>query len=62
MERGGGAEVIVQSLFDGDRFVERLAALKADPAELGRMAAASRAQGRPDAAAAVIDVCMEVVR
>ncbi len=62
MERAGGAEVIIQSEFDGVRFVERMAALKADPAELGRMAQASRDMGRPDAAAAVLDVCREVLR
>jgi UDP-N-acetylglucosamine--N-acetylmuramyl-(pentapeptide) pyrophosphoryl-undecaprenol N-acetylglucosamine transferase len=62
MERAGGAEVIIQAEFDGDRFVERLSALHAAPGDLGRMASASRAMGRPDAAAAVLEVCREVVR
>lgn len=62
MERAGGAEVIIQAEFDGARFVERLTALRADPQDLGRMALASRAMGRPEAAAAVLDVCREVVR
>ncbi len=62
MEGPGGAEVIIQSEFDGDKFIERLAALHADPSELGRLAAASRSMGRPDAAASVLEVCREVVR
>ena len=62
MERAGGADVIIQSEFDGDRLIRRLAALKADPDELGRMATASRSMGLPDAAASVLEVCKEVVR
>ncbi|MFH1529586.1 MAG: undecaprenyldiphospho-muramoylpentapeptide beta-N-acetylglucosaminyltransferase [Pseudomonadota bacterium] len=62
MERIGGAEVIIQAEFDSDQFVRRLTALHADPAELGRLAAASRSMGRPDAASSVLEVCREVVR
>jgi len=62
MERAGGADVIIQAEFDSDQFIERLTALHSDPGELGRLAAGSRGMGRPDAAAAVLDVCGEVVR
>lgn len=62
MERAGGAEVFIQSEFDGDQFIERLATLQADSEELERMAAASRAMGLPDAAASVLEVCKEVVQ
>ena len=62
MERAGGAEVIIQSEFDPDRLTAQLMSLHSDPESLGRMAAASRSMGRPDAAAAVLDVCKEMVR
>lgn len=50
---GGAAIVIRESELDGDRLAAIVAGLLADPARLGRMAAAARELGRPAAATAI---------
>ena len=50
---GGAAIVLMEGELDGDRLAAVVGGLLADPARLGRMAAAARELGRPDAATAI---------
>lgn len=52
VERGAGMS-LVESQLDADRLVAMVTGLLDDPARLGRMTAAARAAGRPDAATAI---------
>lgn len=55
MVRGGAALLVDDGELDGELLGDLVAGLLADPARLAAMAAASRALGRPDAAAGVTD-------
>ena len=50
------ARVVPDSELDGDRLRSEVDALLGDEPRLGSMSAAAKAQGRPDAAAAVVDL------
>ena len=52
----GGAEVHPQSTLTKERIAELIGGLMNDPERLKRMAAASRAAGRPDAARLLADL------
>lgn len=52
----GGAVVVGDAELDGARLAAEIDSLAADPDRLGRMERAARAAGRPDAAAAVVDL------
>lgn len=56
----GGAELIADDQLEPERLAERLTRLLGDRRVLARMAEAARTLGRPDAAARVADVCLEV--
>lgn len=56
LERPGGAEVIADGDFTSRRFVDTVVRLIDEPDSLSTMAAAAKSVGRPDAAAAVVDV------
>lgn len=56
----GGAELVADDQLEPERLAGRLARLLGDRRVLARMAAAARTLGRPDAAARVADVCLEV--
>jgi len=60
--RAGAATLLLDRDCDGDRLAAALAPLLDDADVRGRMAAASRAAGRPDAAARVADVCDAEIR
>ncbi|MGD9901937.1 MAG: undecaprenyldiphospho-muramoylpentapeptide beta-N-acetylglucosaminyltransferase [Vicinamibacterales bacterium] len=60
LARAGAAEVIDEGELNGDRLADALLALAADSGTRRRMAAAARAQGRPDAAARVADRIAEL--
>jgi UDP-N-acetylglucosamine--N-acetylmuramyl-(pentapeptide) pyrophosphoryl-undecaprenol N-acetylglucosamine transferase len=57
----GAAEVIEQKSLTGDALAERIAALLADRARLGEMAAAARRMARPNAAAEIVDRALELM-
>ncbi len=59
--RAGAAEVILEPELTGARLAQRIGALLSDSARRTAMALASRALGRPYAAAAIVDRCMEWV-
>jgi UDP-N-acetylglucosamine--N-acetylmuramyl-(pentapeptide) pyrophosphoryl-undecaprenol N-acetylglucosamine transferase len=58
--RAGAATMLLDADCDGDRLAAALRPLLDDAAVRGRMAAASRAAGRPDAARLVADACVEL--
>lgn len=58
----GGAEMVLDAAFDAAAAVRVVGGLLDDPARCARMAAASRAFGRPEAASAVADVVLAVAR
>jgi UDP-N-acetylglucosamine--N-acetylmuramyl-(pentapeptide) pyrophosphoryl-undecaprenol N-acetylglucosamine transferase len=60
--RAGAATLIPDGDLDGARLATALEPLLANGQVRGRMAAASRAAGRPDAAAHVADVCASQIR
>ncbi|MDY0000688.1 MAG: undecaprenyldiphospho-muramoylpentapeptide beta-N-acetylglucosaminyltransferase [Polyangia bacterium] len=55
VERAGAALCCPQPTLEGDRLVEILGELEADPDRRSRMAAAMRALGRPEAARQIVD-------
>lgn len=57
----GAAEMILDRELTGERLGERVLALAGDREHLARLADGARALGRPQAAAAVLAVCDEVV-
>jgi UDP-N-acetylglucosamine--N-acetylmuramyl-(pentapeptide) pyrophosphoryl-undecaprenol N-acetylglucosamine transferase len=60
LEKAGGAIMIEQRHFSPDCLAGEIAALAAAPARLAAMAAASHAQGRPDAADRLADLVLRV--
>jgi UDP-N-acetylglucosamine--N-acetylmuramyl-(pentapeptide) pyrophosphoryl-undecaprenol N-acetylglucosamine transferase len=60
--RAGAAMLLLDRDCDGERLAAALEPLLDDADLRGRMAAASRAAGRPDAAARVADVCDAEIR
>jgi UDP-N-acetylglucosamine--N-acetylmuramyl-(pentapeptide) pyrophosphoryl-undecaprenol N-acetylglucosamine transferase len=58
----GGARMILDRELDGRRLADALATLLEDPDARAEMAARSRALGRPEAAAHVAQVCIEVMQ
>jgi UDP-N-acetylglucosamine--N-acetylmuramyl-(pentapeptide) pyrophosphoryl-undecaprenol N-acetylglucosamine transferase len=58
----GAARTILDRELDGRRLADALAPLLADSDARAEMAACARALGRPDAAAHVAQVCMEVIQ
>ena len=61
MAAGGGAVIVPDEELDGARLAREVAALLSDQERLARMAAASRALGRPAATAAVADEIARVL-
>jgi UDP-N-acetylglucosamine--N-acetylmuramyl-(pentapeptide) pyrophosphoryl-undecaprenol N-acetylglucosamine transferase len=61
MAAGGGAVIVRDEELDGARLAGEVEALFGDPQRLARMAAASRALGRPAATAAVVDEIARVL-
>ena len=60
--RAGAAEMVLERDLTAARLAAALARLVGEPATRMRMASASRAIGRPDAASRVADACEDVVR
>lgn len=60
LARAGGAVVVRDDELTGDRLLQEVNGLRADPARLAAMGAAARAVSRPDAAAAVAALVEEV--
>ncbi|HKY33190.1 MAG TPA: undecaprenyldiphospho-muramoylpentapeptide beta-N-acetylglucosaminyltransferase [Candidatus Polarisedimenticolia bacterium] len=61
LEQAGAAVVIAESEMSGQRLGAAIVELLGDPARLARMGAASRAAGRPDAAARIADLCLPLI-
>jgi UDP-N-acetylglucosamine--N-acetylmuramyl-(pentapeptide) pyrophosphoryl-undecaprenol N-acetylglucosamine transferase len=57
----GAAVVIAERDLTGETLADAILGLLDDPVRLDRMAAASRTLGRPDAAARIVDLCLELV-
>lgn len=57
MQRQGGAQVILDADLSGARLIEALELLLSKPELLQEQAACSRAMGRPQAVAAIVEVC-----
>ena len=57
----GAAVMIAEKDLTGETLADAILGLLDDPARLARMAAASRALGRPDAAARISDLCLALV-
>jgi len=62
LEAASGCVVMPETEFTPAALAERLAALVADPARLSAMAAAAHAVGRPDAAARLADLVLDLAR
>ncbi len=62
MERAGGAVVLPQAELTGDRLAGVIVGLLGDRAKLDAMGRASATLGRTDAATAVVEECLELVR
>ncbi|MBI2298360.1 MAG: UDP-N-acetylglucosamine--N-acetylmuramyl-(pentapeptide) pyrophosphoryl-undecaprenol N-acetylglucosamine transferase [Armatimonadetes bacterium] len=62
MADAGGALVVPDEVCTAERLEAELGGLLADPERLARMAAASRALGRPEATAHVVDLMLELAR
>jgi UDP-N-acetylglucosamine--N-acetylmuramyl-(pentapeptide) pyrophosphoryl-undecaprenol N-acetylglucosamine transferase len=62
LELGGGAVCLEQREMTAVRLVEEIAALAGDPDRLEAMSEALGRMARPDAAAAVVDLCERVAR
>jgi UDP-N-acetylglucosamine--N-acetylmuramyl-(pentapeptide) pyrophosphoryl-undecaprenol N-acetylglucosamine transferase len=60
LQRAGGAIRLDQSEFTPDRLAAEIAALAAEPARLGAMAAAAKSQGAVDAADRLADLVLRV--
>src|SRR5262245_27083954 len=58
----GAAEMILDQELNGDLLAERIRAYVADRGKIGRMAAAARVMGRPEAAARIVDECYALAR
>jgi UDP-N-acetylglucosamine--N-acetylmuramyl-(pentapeptide) pyrophosphoryl-undecaprenol N-acetylglucosamine transferase len=58
----GAAEVLLQRDMTGAALAERILTLAADRGRRGRIAAAAKALARPDAAKAIVDRALELVR
>jgi len=57
LQERGAAEMILDQELTGARLAERLRSHFSDRAGLGRMAAAAKALGRPEAAARIVEEC-----
>ena len=57
LQERGAAEMILDQELTGTLLAERIRGYFSDRAQLGRMAVAARALGRPDAAALIVDQC-----
>ncbi len=62
LQERGAAEMILDHELTGTLLAERIRGYFSDRARLGRMAAAARALGRPDAAALIVDQCYALAR
>jgi UDP-N-acetylglucosamine--N-acetylmuramyl-(pentapeptide) pyrophosphoryl-undecaprenol N-acetylglucosamine transferase len=58
----GAADMILDQELTGEALAERLRGYLSDRARIGKMAAAARGLGRPDAAARIVDECYALVR
>ena len=61
LEQAGAAVVIPEAALGGERLATELTALLADPGRTARMARASRAAARPDAAARIAELCVALM-
>jgi UDP-N-acetylglucosamine--N-acetylmuramyl-(pentapeptide) pyrophosphoryl-undecaprenol N-acetylglucosamine transferase len=57
LQERGAAEMILDQELDGTVLAQKIRAYCADRGRLGRMAAAARAAGRPEAAARIVEEC-----
>lgn len=62
LQTAGAARMILQKDLSGARLAEEIRSLIASPDEIDRMVAASRKLGRPDAAAATVDLIEELIQ
>jgi len=62
LEQKGAAEVLLQSEMDGRTLAARILSLARDRERRDRIAAAARSLARPDAAKAIVDRALELIR